>query len=212
MHALTQDPLHDATERSQRYWVSDGIPLIVMGAFWLTWGSALFLPLIFPGHAIARFMSIIVILAMALAGVLMKPIIHRWKERVTFPRTGYIELRQPSKAVRYAIVIVTGLVAFVISLLVRFDDRTFREWLPLGLGLLLAAGMLHASWKMRSVRLALFSAVIAAAGVVAFLTHLNDDFSYGLTMFVAGLCCVTEGALMFRSYLHAHPAPSGDEQ
>ena len=212
MHALAQDPLQNATERSQRYWVSDGIPLIVMGGFWITWGSVLFLPLIFPGRGIVRYMSIIVIAVMALAGILMKPIIQRWKERVTFPRTGYIELRQPGKLMRYGIPVLVGVLAFIIGLLVHFEDRTFREWLPLGLGMMLAAGMLHASWKMRSFRLAIFSTLVAGAGVVAFLMHRNDDFSFGLTMFVAGMCCLAEGALMFYSYLRAHPAPSGDEQ
>ncbi len=210
MHALAQDPLQHATERSQRYWISDGIPLIVMGVFWLTWGLALLLPVVFPGHAIARLSSFVFIAAMALAGFLMKPLIHRWKERVTFPRTGYIELRQPSKAFRFAVVILAGAVAFVLALLVRFEDRTLREWQPLILGLVLAAGVLHAAWKMRSLRLALLSPVVVAAAVYGFVLRQYEDLSYALIMLSAGSICVLEGALLLRSYLHAHPMPPED--
>lgn len=211
MHALTQDPLQNATERSQRYWISDGIPLIVMGGFWMLWGVVLLLPSLFPNRAVAR-SSILFICVIALTGIFMKPLIHRWKERVTFRRTGYIELRQPSSAVRIAIVIVAFVLAFFIGLLVHVEDRTYREWLPVGMGFVLAAGMLYSSWKMRSSRLAVFSAAVAGAGAVAVVLHLNEELSFAVIILTAGVACVTDGLLTLRTYLRAHPEPSGDAQ
>lgn len=211
MNALAQDPLHDATQRSQRYWISDGIPMIVMGAFWILWGAVLLLPMIFPNRAVAR-SSILFICAIAATGIFMKPLIHRWKERVTFRRTGYIELRQPSSKVRIAIVIVAFVLAFVIGLLVHIEDRTYREWLPVVMGLVLAAGMLHASWKMRSVRLAIFSAAVAASGAAAFAWHLHQELSFAVIILTAGLACVADGLMTLRTYLRAHPEPSGETQ
>ena len=212
MTALTQDPLQHAFDRSQRYWASDGIPEIVMGGFWLLWGTLLLLPILFPNTTLLRNMSIIFVAAMVLPALLMKPLIHRWKERVTFPRTGYIELRQPSKSLRYGIVIIAFVIAFAIALLIRVEERTYREWLPLGMGLLLAAGLLYSSWKMRSLRLALFSAAVAGVGIVASILRLHQDLSFAVIILAAGVACVADGLLTLRSYLRAHPVPSGEAQ
>ena len=211
MHALVQDPLSKATQRSQRSWISDGIPLIVMGGFWMLWGLALLLPFLFPNHAVAR-SSVVFICVIALTAMGMKPLIHRWKERLTFRRTGYVELRQPSNAVRTAVVIVAFALTFLIALLVRMEDRSYREWLPLAVAFVLAAGLLHSSWKMRSVRLAIFSAFVAASGAVALLLHLREELSFAVTILTAGAACVAEGLLTLRTYLRAHPAPSGEVQ
>jgi hypothetical protein len=183
-----------------------------MGSFWLLWGVALLLPLIFPTHGLVRFASIIFVAAFALTGILMKPLIRRWKERITFPRTGYIELRQPSRMLRIGIVIATGLTAFTIALLARSQERTLREWVPLGLGLLMAASIVYSAWKMRSPRLALFSFAIAAAAAVTFLLHSPEKLSYAVTILTAGVVCLADGLLTLRTYLRAHPAPSGDAQ
>ena len=212
MDARLDDPIQQARDRSQRYWASDGIPEIVMGGFWILWGAVLFLPIIFPNRALVRYMSPIFVIVLMLPAVLMKPLIHRWKERLTFPRTGYVELRPPSKAIRYAIVIITFAVAFAIAMLVRTEARTFSEWLPLGLGLLLAAGMLHASWKMHSLRLVFFSAGVAAVGFIASGFHFEKETSYALIIFTAGVALVCDGWLTLRSYVRTHPVPAGEAQ
>jgi len=211
MTALRQDPLEQATERAQWYWVSDGIPLIVMGGFWILWGGVLLLPILFPG-GLTRVMGIIVILAMLAMALSMKRLIHAWKERVTVPRTGYIELRQPSKAIRLIVPILAAVITFSIALLLRFEYRSFREWIPLGFGLVLAAGMLHASWKMRSLRLAALSTMVAAVAAVSFTLRLAEILSFSLTMLGAGTGLVADGLLRLQSYLHAHPNDAGDEQ
>lgn len=212
MKNVIQDPLQHALDRSQRYWISDGIPEIVMGGFWLIWGSVVLLPTLFPKRAPARLMQVLLIVAMSAAGLLMKRLIHGWKERVTFPRTGYIELRQPSTLLRYGVPVLAFVIAVAFAVLVRFSDRSVLEWMPLGLGLLLAIGMLQASWKMRTVRLAVFSVVVAAVAIAVSVLRLQEDRSIALTLLTAGLACVADGLLVLRSYKRAHPMPSGDAQ
>jgi len=212
MKNVIQDPLQHAVDRSQRYWASDGIPEIVMGGFWLMWGSLVLLPTLFPKRAPARLMQVMLIVSISAAGLLMKRLIHRWKERVTFPRTGYIELRQPSQRLRYGIPFLAFVIAVVFAVLVRFGDRSLREWIPLGLGLLLAIGMLQASWKMRTVRLALFSGVVAAVGIALTVLRVEEERSTALMLLTAGLACVADGLLVLRSYKRAHPMPLVDAQ
>jgi len=212
MKNVIQDPLQHAVDRSQRYWASDGIPEIVMGGFWLMWGSLVLLPTLFPKRAPARLMQVMLIVAISAAGLLMKRLIHRWKERVTFPRTGYIELRQPSQRLRYGIPFLAFVIAVVFAVLVRFGDRPVREWVPLGLGLLLAISMLQASWKMRTVRLAVFSGVVAAVGIALTVLRVEEERSTALMLLTAGLACVADGLLVLRSYKRAHPMPLVDAQ
>jgi hypothetical protein len=109
-------------------------------------------------------------------------------------------------------VLVAFAVAFAIALLLRIEARTLSDWLPLGLGLLLAAGMLHASWKMHSLRLAFFAAGVAAIGLVASGVRLEKEISYALIILAAGVAFVCDGSLTLRSYLRAHPAPAREAQ
>lgn len=212
MHALAQDPLQTATERSQRYWTSDGIPLTVMGGCWLVWGVVLLVPILFPHRQIINLMSIVLLCTMAFSGLLMKLLIRGWKERVSFPRTGYIELRHPRKTVRYAIIAIVFLVSFTIALVARDQERNYRELVALGLGLVLAGGMLYAAWKMHSTRLALFSSIIVGVAIYSSAAHLQAKLTYALFLLAAGLACVADGLLTYRSYLRAHPTPAGDAQ
>lgn len=212
MRSLAQDPLSDAVQRSQRHWMSDGIPEIVLGVCWIVWSCAVLLPFLFPKQVSAGITAVVLMLAMAGFGIFARPIIRGWKERVSFPRTGYIELRRPSLRVRIAVVIAAGAIAFAVALLASSGHRTTREWMPLVVGLLLAVGMLHAAWKMRSVRFAVFSAIIAAVAVAASVFHLHRDLSYGLILMTAGFACVADGLLNLLAYLHAHPVPAGEQQ
>lgn len=212
MRSLTQDPLPDAVQRSQRHWMADGIPEIVLGLLWFVWGSAVLLPFFFSKQVPARITAVLLMLTMAGFGLFAKPLIHGWKERVSFPRTGYIELRRPSRRVRIVVVVAAGVIAFAVALLASTGHRTGREWMPIGLGLLFAASILYWAWKMRSVRLAVFSGIIAAVAIAASIFHLRQDLSYGLTLITAGAACLADGMLIYRAYLHAHPLPAGEQQ
>ena len=212
MMTLTQDPIQRAADRSQQYWVSDGIPQIVMGGFWVLWGAVVLIPALFPRTATPRAIAVPFILALSGAGLLMKRLIHGWKERVTFPRTGYIELRQPGKLLRYGVPTVAFVIAFGIALLARFQERSWREWMPLGLGLMLAAGLLVAARKMRNLRLVFGALLVAGTAFAAYALRWQEDMSMGLPLLAAGVVCVADGLLVLRSYMRAHPAPAGDGQ
>jgi hypothetical protein len=208
---LVAEPLRHAVGRSQRYWISDGIPEIVMGGFWVIWGLVVLLPPLFsrtPGPL----MPVLIIVAMSAAGLLMKPLIYGWKERATFPRTGYIELRQPDRHVRYGIPILVFAIALAVGVFSRFEERSLREWVPLGLGLLLAATLLQASWKIHSLRLAIFSIAVAGVAIIASVLQMPRAQSIAVTLLTAGLSCVADGVLVLRAYLRAHPIRSEDAQ
>jgi hypothetical protein len=86
--------IEDALRRPKRYWNADGIPEIAIGAFWLLWGIIVLVPIAFP--ALARARSFISIMGVLLAPAFMDFAVKRWKEKVTFPRGGYVQFRPPS--------------------------------------------------------------------------------------------------------------------
>src|SRR5512146_2044148 len=94
--------IEERIHRPTRYWFVDGIPEAVIGGFWLLCslgilGAELVLHHRGFGYLAAAFVYGTVAIGL-LFPFLLPRIIRRWKERVTYPRTGYVEPRRPSVA------------------------------------------------------------------------------------------------------------------
>src|SRR5512142_253259 len=92
------DLIEDALRKPRRYWNADGIPEIAIGAFWLLWGIIVLLPIVAP--RLAQWRNVLAMLGVLTAPGLMDFAVKKWKERVTFPRGGYVQFRPPTGSMR----------------------------------------------------------------------------------------------------------------
>lgn len=200
--------LEDALRRPKRYWTADGIPEIAIGAFWLLWAAIILLPMAAPQLAKAK--SLISIFGVFLAPVFLDWAVKRWKERVTYPRTGYVQFRPPSATMRLTLASLAGAVAIGVVLAIRFGGFAIRNWIAATLGVVICLTLLFQAWCQRSLRLGVLCLAIAATGIAVDMAGVAHDDSIMFVFLAAGVVCVLDGLLRMRSYVREHPLPAGE--
>jgi len=202
--------IEDALRRPKRYWNADGIPEIAIGAFWLMWGVIVLVPIAFP--PLGKFRSLISILGVLLAPAFMDVAVKRWKEKVTFPRGGFVQFRPPSGKTRLTLVILAAILGVAAMLLVRFGgNRPVPESIGAIVGFLISVILLQLAWRMRSVRLALMCWLVFAAGIAVLVAGVPHDSQMIYVFLAAGVVCLTDGGLRLHEYKRQHPLPAGEE-
>lgn len=203
--------LKAALTRPKRYWNEDGIPEIAIGAFWLLWGVIVLIPIAYP--PLGKIRSFISIMGVLVAPVFMDFAVKRWKEKVTFPRGGYVEFRPPSGQMRLTLILLAAILGAAAMLLVRFGGHhVVPDWMGAIVGFLISLTLLQLAWRMRSVRLAVMCWLVFAAGVAVFVFGVPHDSQLIYVFLAAGVVCVADGALRLREFTQGHPLPAGDEQ
>lgn len=202
--------IDQAIHRPRLYWNGDGIPETIMGANWILWGTTVAIPVLFPHSRIAMGAFAIFLLSIVATAVFMGRVIHWWKERVTYPRTGYIEPKTPKKSTKLAFWIAAVIVAIGFGMVVRFSGPSIREWLPASMGVVISLALLRMGWKMDSRRLMSLSPLVAAVAFAG-LPLGGGEISTSAVLFAAGLICVIDGMIVHLSYLKTHPVPLGDQ-
>ncbi len=202
--------LREVVARPRRYWDADGIPELAIGAFWLLWAGIAVVPIGAP--EIGRFQAVLSLLGVLSAPVLMDFAVRRWKQRVTFPRTGYVKLRGPSGSTRLLLVGMAALLGVAAMLLKRFGGhQAVPDWMAGIVGVLISLTLLQLAWRLRSARLAVLCWAVAAVGIAASLLSIQHNLAIVYVFATAGAVCGLDGGLRIRSYMHAHPLPPAEE-
>lgn len=207
----TDEALKNALKRPALYTVIDGIPQIVLGSLWLLWAAIVLLPAYYP-HVIAPQARVFLLLmSMLVLPLAMKRLIRSWKERVTYPRTGYIELRH--RWTRTALIAISGAAMGAVwgQLVVR--GTALKPWLPLVLGVGMSIGFLYWAIRVGSKRLGVMCWITTGLGLILSLQRVPFTEATGWILLASGVVSVGDGLLVMREYLAAHPlaAESGHE-
>jgi hypothetical protein len=197
--------IRELERRPRAYWNIDGIPELVLGAVWIVWGAALLIGEALPRGAAWSVYWMIVPAMFVLGGVAAHSITKAMKRRVTYPRTGYMELPEPGPAVRLmtaavAVASATGIAALILEGRVSGAEQTT----PVAIGLLFSLAFLVASVRERAPHL------LALAGVALTLGIAIGTLRMGWTglnwMLVAlGIASVVAGSWRLGRYVRRHP-------
>jgi hypothetical protein len=203
----TPAELRDFESRPRRYWNIDGIPELVMGLVWIVWGLALVVGETLPrGSAAAAYYWMCVPAILVLSGVAATWLTRRLKARLTDPRTGYVELRQPGRGVHALTALIAIAAAAVLAGLVVSGRATGAEHMASpAVGVILSLAFVAASVRQKAPSFLALAGVALALGVAFAILKL------GLTamnwLFVGlGAATVLTGGWRLRSYLARHPA------
>jgi len=149
-----KDTLTHVQQRARAYWFADGLNEIVGGAFAALLGMLILLQN-YLQSAQADILSTLTDMFL-LAGVVSIPLLLRWmKERVTYPRSGYVaypqlqpadRLKQGIPAILLALALV-GLVAgsILASPITRLWAMACLVWIPSLMGVLVGTGLFRSA-------------------------------------------------------------------
>lgn len=143
--------------------------------------------------------------ALALSGVAAAWATRRLKQRVTFPRAGYVEWKQPDRRTRFFVAAAIVMAASALALLVLTSHtRSVEQRAPAVISVILSLSFVAAGLKQRAPHYLALAAVAVALGLaVGAMTTGWDSMNW---MFVAlGAACALVGAVRLALFLRTHP-------
>lgn len=197
--------LRELETRSQRTWTIDGIPELVMGLVWLLWGAALILEDALPRNAWGVALTMAIPAVLVLSGVAASWLTRQLKERLSYPRTGYVAYHAPSRRQRLLAAGVACLVAFTLATLILTGRAEGMERVisPV-IGVVISLAFLVVSLRQRAPQFLALAGVALALGISFGMLKLGwrslNWFFIGL-----GLAACIVGVWRLRRYLAAHP-------
>ena len=197
--------LHDIARRPVQYWNIDGLPELMMGVLWIVMGGAWLIGQTVPHDWRWNAYWLIVPPALALGSVAAIWATRRLKERVTFPRAGYVEWRQPDRRTRFLVAAAVVVAASTLALLVLTSHtRSVEQRAPAVISVILSLSFVVAGLKQRAPHYLALAAVAVALGMaVGTMTAGWDSMNW---LFVAlGAACALVGAVRLALFLRAHP-------
>ena len=155
-------------------------------------------------------LSAIVLPALLISGgLLSRRMVAAGKDRLTYPRTGYVAYRKPKRSLGWRAGILAMFVALMFVIVARRVELAL-SWLLLIEGLVIAAGMAYPAYKFGLLRfygLACLS-VLAALGAAA-ATH-DADLGNAIYFGVVAVGLLVSGGLTLVGYLRQTRPPEED--
>jgi hypothetical protein len=188
-----------------RYWNEDGLPELVVGALWIFYAGSLLVGTgLRPGLIRTAFWIVMPLVYVVGGFYVIQWGIKRIKERVTYPRTGYVNYLTSRSAWAVGIVVSVLALAGITILLFTGKGIGTMNLLPSICSLLLAAGVAFLAIKQKTPRLLILSgaALVSAIGVP--LLHLGENGFLWMWLWLGTVSAVT-GAFRLRSFLREHP-------
>ncbi len=198
-------------ERPACYWNEDGIPELVIGALWIFYAASQLAGIgLRPGLVRTAFWIVMPLVWMVGCFYFTIWGIKRIKERVTYPRTGYVSYLTPRSAWAIGIVVSVLALAGIIILLFAGIGIRLMNLLPSVCSLLLAAFIAFLAIMLKTPRLLILSGAALVSAIGMPLLHLGENGFLWLWLWLGTVSAVT-GALRLRSFLRGHPRNQGRE-
>jgi len=196
--------LASVARRPQQYWNVDGLPELMMGLLWMLWGGAWLIGDALPrGRMFAIYWTLTPAL-LVLSGFAAIWATKRLKARLTFPRTGYVEWREPSRAERLAAAGIAMVTAAVLAGTVMRTGGTAQANAAPVLGVVLSLAFVVASLRQRAPHYLALAAVAIASGLA--LGALNGGWvSVNWMFLILGVSSVVLGAVRLARFIRTHP-------
>jgi hypothetical protein len=189
-------------KRTARSFYDDGLTEIAMGAIFLLLGGYFFGQMALPEGSF--FHSLLIasfILVIFFSGVLINKILRFLKNRITYPRAGFVSFRKARSPKRKRIAAVSAaLIGALISALLGISP-TFRAALPAVNGILLGFALLLLASKTGVLRFFALAVASAAVGVALVAAGIGDIRGISLYYALFGVSLAVSGLITLAVFL-----------
>mgnify|MGYP000847084682 CR=1 FL=1 len=215
---MDQKEIKSIAKRTERYWFDDGIWEIGFGLVnMLLAGFYAAADSINPGSGWLLLPLQMVVIIGAFLG--MRRLILFLKERITYPRTGYVAYRKPAPAARIKRMVVSGLVAAAMALIMAAAAslELMRNTTALVASIMLAGALVYIGYRFNLTRSYIQAGLTIGIGFIFSLLSLPDMqitagffAAFGLLLVISGLA--TLAVYLARSRSDRESASEPDEE
>lgn len=201
--------LTDIGRRPQRYWNADGLPELMMGLLWMVWGAAWLVGGRIPRGGLydTFWMFVPALLVFSGWGVVWST--RALKARITFPRTGYVAWRPPTRSMRFgaaAMSLVTAMILATIVIKSKNNAPGSTLAAPV-LGVILSLAFLIAAITQHAPHYLALAGVAVALAIALGARGAGWESANWLFVLI-GVASVVVGAARLALFLRSHPRPA----
>ena len=199
------DELDKAKQRSFQYWYMDGLNEIGFGCLMLLLGLYFYLEGALSQTSTLRVILDSSLILVILGGAwLISRGIKYFKEKITYPRTGYVAYAQKRRTPRWLTAIIAGLAgAFFAAIIIQGN---LLKWLPALTGIVLCLVMVFMAARANLLRFYLLAAVALIIGVVITLSNFEQSVGLSAVYALFGLTLLISGIRSLVLYLRSFPS------
>ena len=199
-------------KRTVRSVYDDGLFEIALGFILLLLGGYFYAQAVAPeGSALASMLSVLFVLIVVSAGFLVGRVVHFLKRRITYPRTGYVELKKKEVSPRRrALTAVVGALIGALAAGLYNLAPSLKVLLPALNGLVFAFVVLLIAHRIGLVRIHILAAASAVIGFAITASGLGDVKGVGLYYALFGAALIVSGLAALVIYLRRSPKPAAD--
>lgn len=202
-----KNEIDQAKQRVYRYWYVDGLTEMGFGIICLLLGFYFYVQATYPkDSALYKLFDLGLVFVIFGAGLAGSRFISFFKNRITYPRTGYVSYRKLDGKYRW----LTGLLAMVIGSLTAglvINAPASFAWLPAATGLIMAAVLLFIAARASLPRFYLLSLGSAVIGAGLSFAGVGDILGLAYYYFLICLALFVSGGITLLIYLQANKPP-----
>jgi len=194
-------------QRTKRYWYTDGLNEIAFGLICLILSLYFLAQVLLPQDSIlSNLLTAGFVLLVLGSALLTRRIVTYVKERLTYPRTGYVSYAKSGTRQRW----VTAFLAMVFAALITAffaTHPTSLAWMSAVSGSVFAAVWAVLGYRLGLPRFYFLAGAALILGAIPTLTGMQEILGLATFYGLISLAMFVSGGLALKSYLeHTHPA------
>ena len=204
-----QDEVERTIQRTKRYWYEDGLVEIAAGIVLILLGLLFYVEsAAAPGSLPSSLSAFGLPLVLIVGGEVARRVVRFVKERVTYPRTGYVAYERPGRRPS-GLAFVVGAAAGALVVALALSQPISRGMIPAFQGILIGAAWAWLGYRLGVPRFVAVGVLSAVVGLAAAYLGLGDSLGSAVYFAALGLCLLVSGGLTLATYLaHTKPAES----
>ncbi len=205
---MTTDPLQHAQKRAFQYWYVDGTFEFSFGGICLVLAAYFYAQYLLAETWFSNLLIVFFLMVMIGGSYLINRLVMAMKERITFPRTGYISFPRKTGSNRWGRALLLGAVSAVVSagMVLLLANRPIGfDWTVTASGVLFSLVVTYLGFRTGVARFFIHAAVSIGIGTAFGFANLPGDL--GLTAFygLLGLSMLAVGGISLWQYLRENP-------
>ena len=204
------DELKNMIQRTERYWYIDGLSeigaglMITLMAGWILAAGS------FPdGSPYVWLLAIGQPLLILAAWWLVSRGVKALKERLTYPRTGYVSYPRRGKSKRIVAALTAAPLAALIAVFSSFPAAA--NFTPLLVGIAMGTALFFIGWQMNLLRFMAQAPLLVITGALITWAQVPDPLNMAGMIGAAGLIWMVSGAAVLIHYLRS-TAPAAEDE
>lgn len=205
------NPVDEIQRRTVRYRYIDGLDELAFGAICLVMGLYFFAQATLPHKStLYKVLDVGFVLVLLTTGLITFRIVKAFKERLTYPRTGFVAYREERGSRRWVGALVAMVMGGALAALFAGAPKSFA-WMPSSTGFIIAAAMLAIGFKLGLTRFYLLAGASLAAGLLLSASGVKDVIGLAYYYMLFALALMVSGGLTLWQYLRTYPSSEAAE-